>query len=257
MAYPNFPDKHHHAALFEPEEFLAYLREQGAMHPGVVPKAFVLLYEQSLFQHIEQNVAVEPVAHRNRRYYSLAQGDGSVGVAGGFGAGAPAATMVLEELIALGARRFVSIGFAGAVDPGLAIGDIVVCDEAIRDEGVSHHYAASSDRARPSRPLTEKLVHALDRTDTKFVTGPTWTIDAPYRETVAEVRHYRAEGVLTVEMEAAALFAVGAFRQIDIAAAFVISDLLSGERWHARFHDAVEPLRQLYATTINVLSGEG
>jgi hypothetical protein len=50
---------------------------------------------------------------------------------------------------------------------------------------------------------------------------------------------------------------VGAFRQIDIAAAFVISDLLSDERWHAQFHDAVEPLQRLYAATLDVLSAVG
>jgi uridine phosphorylase len=254
VPYPNFPDKYSHAALFEPQEFLAYLREQGALHPGLVPDSFVLLYERRLFEHVERDPSVEPVAHRNRRYYSLAHGDKAVGVAGGFGAGAPAVTMVLEELIALGARRFVSIGFAGAIDPTLAIGDVVVCNEAIRDEGVSHHYLAPDDRACPSRPLTERLQRALARAQTPFVTGPTWTIDTPYRETAEEVRHYRAAGVLTVEMEAAALFAVSAFRNIDIAAAFVISDLLSDDRWHAQFHDAVEPLRHLYTATLDAFS---
>ena len=34
---------------------------------------------------------------------------------------------------------------------------------------------------------------------------PTWTTDAPYRETVEEITRYRGEGILTVEMEAAAL----------------------------------------------------
>ena len=53
------------------------------------------------------------------------------------------------------------------------------------------------------------------------------------------------------------VFAVGAFRQIDIAAAFVVSDLLFDKRWHAQFHDAVEPLRQLYTSTVDVLSALG
>ncbi len=254
MSYPNFPGKHEHAALFEPQEFLAYLRDQGALHPGLVPDSFVLLYERSLFEEIERSATLEPVAHRNRRYYSLAHGAGSVGVAGGFGAGAPAATMVLEELIALGARRFISIGLAGALNPDLAVGDIVVCSEAVRDEGVSHHYLAPQDRVRPSRPLTTTLQRVLHRTHMRFVTGPSWTIDAPYRETTAEVQHYRSDGVLAVEMEAAALFAVASYRRIDIAAAFVISDLLTDDRWHAQFHDAIRPLRQLYTATLDALT---
>ena len=44
--------------------------------------------------------------------------------------------------------------------------------------------------------------------------GTSWTIDAPYRETVAEIRRYRQEGVATVDMEASALFAVAAYRGV-------------------------------------------
>ena len=84
----------------------------------------------------------------------------------------------------------------------------------------------------------------------------TWTIDTPYRETIDEVRHYQADGVLTVEMEAAALFAVGVHRGVDVAAAFVISDLLTEDRWHGQFHDAVDPLHRLYHATLRVLGGD-
>jgi hypothetical protein len=66
--------------------------------------------------------------------------------------------------------------------------------------------------------------------------GLAWTIDAPYRETVAEARSYQAEGVVCVEMEAAALFTVGQYRSVDVAAAFVISDhLLAEDRWTHAF----------------------
>ena len=65
--------------------------------------------------------------------------------------------------------------------------------------------------------------------------GPTWTIDSPYRETLAEIRHYRAQGVRSVEMEAAALFAVGQVREIEVAAAFCYSDLLGGTAWEPHF----------------------
>jgi uridine phosphorylase len=60
-------------------------------------------------------------------------------VVGGFGIGAPAAATVLEELIALGVREFISIGTAGCLQPQRALGEAIVCTGAIRDEGVSHH----------------------------------------------------------------------------------------------------------------------
>jgi purine-nucleoside phosphorylase len=68
-----------------------------------------------------------------------------------------------------------------------------------------------------------------------FQRGPTWTIDTRYRETVDEVRHYRREGVLTVEMEAAALFAVAVVRGVEAASVFVLSDLLGETEWTPEF----------------------
>ena len=256
MPYPNFEGKHASDALFGPEHFLAYLREQGGLHPESVPEAFVMCYERRLFDEIERDELVRPVAHRSRRYFAIDVGDAQIGVAGGFGIGAPAAAVVLEELIALGARRFVSIGLAGALCGDLAIGDLVVCTEAVRDEGVSHHYVPASRTIAPSTELTERLRRALEEEAVAFTVGPTWTIDTPYRETIDEVRHYQADGVLTVEMEAAALFAVGVHRGVDVAAAFVISDLLTEDRWHGQFHDAVDPLHRLYHATLRVLGGD-
>ncbi|MGH9269927.1 MAG: nucleoside phosphorylase, partial [Ilumatobacteraceae bacterium] len=67
--------------------------------------------------------------------------------------------------------------------------------------------------------------------------GSAWTIDAPFRETVAEARHYVDNGVAVVEMEAAALFTVGAVRGVDVASAFAISDSLADGEWVPQFGD--------------------
>ena len=60
--------------------------------------------------------------------------------------------------------------------------------------------------------MTAVLGAALRGSGLAFRPGVSWTIDTPYRETVAEARHYQAEGVLCVEMEAAALFPVAEVR---------------------------------------------
>ena len=124
----------------------------------------------------------------------------------------------------------------------MAIGDIVVCDRAIRDEGTSHHYLPPDTYAHASSAATARLVDALQATGTPHSVGTSWTIDAPYRETIAEVRHYQAEGVLAVEMEAAALFAVAAYRGVEMGSLLTISDTLGdlnlgpalSLRYHAR-----------------------
>ena len=49
-------------------------------------------------------------------------------------------------------------------------------------------------------------------------------------------RRYQAEGVLCVEMEAAALFAVAKVRGLQVASAFTISDSLADLVWNPQFH---------------------
>ena len=107
--------------------------------------------------------------------------------------------------------------------------------------------------------MTAALGAALRESGLAFRPGVSWTIDAPYRETVAEARHYQAEGVLCVEMEAAALFAVAEVRGLRLASAFVISDSLAELVWSPRFHDpAVQAgLIGLYqAAVAALLAGE-
>jgi uridine phosphorylase len=197
----------------------------------------VLCYQRSLFKSILTMEGLEPPArqgalHALRRLPST---QGRVGVLGQFGIGAPAAAAALEELAALGTARFVSIGTAGSLQRDLRVGDLVLCEAAIRDEGVSHHYLPPARLALPSPALTERLGAEIGAAGFEVRVGTSWTIDAPYRETVAEARHYQAENVLCVEMEAAALFAVGSFRGVEVASAFVISDSLAELVWDPQF----------------------
>jgi len=234
-SYPNFAGKHGHEAIFSPAEVVASLMANGPV-PG--PDAVILTYQQFLLDELRERGVQPATAYPGpwRSLWFTGGGARTIAVVGGFGIGAPAATTVLEELIALGAREFISIGAAGCLQPRCGFGEAVVCTGAIRDEGVSHHYALAEKFAWPSETLTRRLTQALSADGTAPHCGLAWTIDAPYRETVAEARSYQAEGVVCVEMEAAALFTVGRYRGIDVAAAFVISDhLLAEDRWTHAF----------------------
>ena len=226
--FPNFPDKHSHDAIIEPAE-IARMTASQRTHP--VPEAAILTYAGHLTRTVAARpgvVVAEGYGTPLRRLHIV---DG-IGIATDFGIGSPAAAMVTEDLIALGVRRIVNIGLAGGLQRHCGIGEIVVCTDAIRDEGVSHHYLPPGHHARPSAALTERLGAALGE---PLHHGATWTIDAPYRETVAEARHYQEQGVLTVEMEAAAVFAVASYRGAEAAAAFAISDSLAELVWNPRF----------------------
>lgn len=234
-SFPNFPGKHDHEAFFSPQDFLAYLDQLGAVPSFVVPEGVIFCFQPSLLRHIEQQHDIAPVPLFGGTFSLLPGVDHRVGVCGGFGIGAPGVTTLLEELIAIGVQRFVSVGTAGALARELRVADIVVCDRAIRDEGISHHYLAPARYAHASLALTDRLENTLRAAGRRSVGGASWTIDTPYRETVAEARHYQAEGVVTVEMEAAALFAVAEYRGVELAAAFAISDSLADLVWNPQF----------------------
>ena len=147
------------------------------------------------------------------------------------GVGAPLAAGFFEESIAHGCERFVAVGTAGALVPDVTVGHVVVPTSAVRDEGTSYHYQPAARTSEPSPEGVKAVVTALERHGVPFVTGATWTTDAFYRETRAKVERRVAEGCLTVEMEAAALFAVAAFRRVPIGMILTASDSLADEEW--------------------------
>jgi uridine phosphorylase len=235
-SYPNFAGKHAGQALFTAADFVAYLRQVGALDDGKAPGGVVLCYQRSLYDHVLRAEGLKP-PRRGDFPLALPSTGGKVGLLGQFGIGAPAATAILEQLAALGTSAVVSVGTAGSLQRDLEPGDLVLCEAAVRDEGVSHHYLPPGRLAAASAEMTAILGAALRESGLAFRAGVSWTIDAPYRETVAEARHYQAEGVLCVEMEAAALFAVAEIRGLRLASAFVISDSLAELVWSPRFHD--------------------
>jgi uridine phosphorylase len=248
--FPNFDGKHRFESIISPQDAVASVLD----HPDtVVPDAAILTYGRTMARHAVEAWGARAIDDYPGRWYRLMlieRGGVEVGVVGDFGIGAPVAAMVLEELAALGVRRFLSVGVAGGLRADAAFGQLVLCTAALRDEGVSHHYVPAARLAYPSERLTEALGAALSARGALYSRGPTWTIDAPFRETLEEARAYQAEGLLTVEMEAAALFAVGRYRGVDVASAFVVSDtLLAGDRW--AFDFAAEAVQEGRRTLID------
>ncbi|MBN2415708.1 nucleoside phosphorylase [bacterium] len=246
MTIPHYPDKTGHPGLFGPEDFLTY-HYRG---DHTFPDRYIIIYDPGLLKRIQSLPGM-------KRLGRIIPGAdlftcGKTGIAAMKGVGAPHAAAALEELIALGGGRFLSIGTAG----GLQSRGVFVCEKALRDEGTSYHYLPAARFSLPDADLTAELAAALAKADIGYQRAPSWTTDAPYRETRPEVDMYRREGIATVEMESAALFAVAAFRNVRIAAAFVVSDLLDRE-WEPAFHhaDTKASLDTLFQAALDLLNG--
>ncbi|HLG63415.1 MAG TPA: nucleoside phosphorylase [Ktedonosporobacter sp.] len=160
------------------------------------------------------------------------------------GVGGPLTAAVLEEVIALGCRKFIACGGAGVLNGDLALGHIVVPTAAIRDEGTSYHYLPPAREVPASAEGVAAIERVLQEHHCDYVLGKTWTTDAIYRETAAKVQQRRAEGCLTVEMEAASFFAVAQFRNVQFAQMLYGGDDLSGEQWDSRHWDKHTSVRE-------------
>jgi uridine phosphorylase len=148
--------------------------------------------------------------------------------------GAPMAVLTLEKLIALGAQRIIVYGWCGSLNDTLHIGDILLPTWAVSSEGTSTHYPVD---ARPeSHASTRQLLSDhLTAQGLNVRTGPVWTTDAPYRESVAQVKSFGARDILGVDMEYAALAAAAAFRKIELTAVLLVSDELWSGKWQPGF----------------------
>ncbi|MBN1219899.1 MAG: nucleoside phosphorylase [Anaerolineae bacterium] len=150
------------------------------------------------------------------------------------GVGAPLAAGLLEEVIALGGKKFIACGGAGVLDREIAVGHLLVPTAAIRDEGTSYHYLPPSREVSPSPEAIAAIETVLKRRNVDYLLAKTWTTDAYFRETRQKTAMRRSEGCLTVEMEAAAMFAVAQFRGVQIGQILYGGDNLDSDAWDHR-----------------------
>ena len=229
QAYPILEFDPARAALIEPKH----------LHAGIdMPERAVVCFFQDVIATLLRD-------HKARLLYNLASEIGlhpiyEVTLRGMRlavfhpGVGAPLAAGLLEEVIALGGRKFIACGGCGVLDSAIALGHVLVPHAAVRDEGTSYHYLPPAREVEASPRAVAAIEQALEAAGTEYLKTKTWTTDALYRETPDKVKRRRAEGCLTVEMEAAAFFAVARFRNVEFGQILYGGDDVGGEVWDGR-----------------------
>ncbi|WP_255170359.1 nucleoside phosphorylase [Natrononativus amylolyticus] len=140
------------------------------------------------------------------------------------GIGCPSAAIAVEELSNVGVETFVRVGTTGALQADVEIGDMVVATGAAKNEGTSKRYEAVEYPAVPDYEVLSALVDAAERHaaqraaesangeavsgDEEVHVGPIASDDAYYAESDDAVADWEAAGLLSVEMEAAAVFSL-------------------------------------------------
>lgn len=196
-------------SVFQPENLLREGRRQRGLPDEPVPEVCVLDPDGDIVRQIRRD-------GRGRRARGWAcyhteldafSHDGlEIGVVG-CAVGAPFAVLVAEQLFVSGCRLLISVTSAGQIVARGAPPYFVLIDRALRDEGTSLHYLSPGVAAVADRALADAVFAGVGGMEQPVHRGTSWTTDAPYRETVAEIEAARRLGVDAVEMEAAALYA--------------------------------------------------
>ena len=241
--------------MIEPTGVIRERNKAGLQPSTPVPNGAIICYDSTLWKWISTLPNRIECDGWLKGSYLLPRNNSMILVSKAAGFGAPTAVMTLEELAAYGITKFINLGTAGGLQKDMKVGDMVVCEKAIRDEGTSHHYLPGEKYARAGKELTADLCTALEKRAIRFRKGISWTTDAAYRETIEELQKFRNEGVLTVEMEASALFAVGAFRGVSVSSVFTVSDILTEEGWKQGYHseEKNEGLKWIFEAAEEVL----
>ena len=148
--------------------------------------------------------------------------------------GAASSGAQLEELFVLGIEKFIVYGSCGVLYEDIDDCSIIIPNAAVRDEGMSYHYAPPSDEIVANPKYIPEFTAFLDELEISYRIGKTWTTDAFYRETKAKMEKRKEQGCICVEMECSALAAVTAFRGKELFQFLYTADCLDGTKWDER-----------------------
>lgn len=202
-------DDYNEPSIFTPENLLREARRQKQLPLTVVPEVCVLDPDGDLVRQLwAQGRAEKDVgwACYHTDLYRVPTEGLELGIVG-CAVGASFAVLVAEQLFASGCRLLISMTSAGRLKEIREPPYFILIDRALRDEGTSYHHLPPSEFSEADSKLLNAVGTVLLSGRSDVVRGATWTTDAPYRETERAITARKAQELLAVEMEAAALYA--------------------------------------------------
>ena len=222
---------------FDPDsEEIVKFELQRSFHPTQnFPETVIMTFKDKTFCALESLCPTEVIATlregRDVPIYKLDWNGRGIGIFQTLIGGAGTAGL-LEEALAMGAKKVLLYGACGVLDSALAAGHFILPTQAYRDEGTSYHYMPVSDYV--DIPTAERLGEIFDELHLPYVKGRVWTTDAFYRETRNNMEKRRADGCIAVDMECASAMAVAQFRGAEVYEFFYAEDSLDGDAWDPR-----------------------
>ena len=197
-------------------------------NPGDYADACLLPGDPLRAKYIAETYLDSPVLRNEERamYGYTGEFEGKPVSVQATGMGCPSAAIVVEELVQLGVRRLIRVGTCGGLQPDLKLGDLIVAVSAVAADSTAAHLVNEPHTPTADWELVHDAVHSAKELGKPVRVCPIVSSDLFYNPDEGQYDRWSKRGVLAVEMEAAALFTVGALRGVDAGCLLVVSDII-------------------------------
>jgi purine-nucleoside phosphorylase len=179
------------------------------------------------------------------------------------GMGAPSMSIVVEELLRLGAERLIRVGTCGGIGRGIKTGEIVIAAAASPVDGATQTYLHGDPYAPTADfALVRALVETAEKNGQKPHVGQVATVDVFYNPDSDYFSKWRSRGVLAFEMETSVLYylasrARAAGANVAAATILTVSDILSEEATSEESYMPLDELNRSIERTIEIALDAG
>lgn len=215
---PRFTAKMHMEQYFE--------KNRIHIEEFVCPELAIILWDEYILARLFKNMKLRRLPNLGLgMYIYVCEIESKTVLVANLPIGSPIAANTLEELKVLGVKKVLGIGFTGTLQPDINFGNIILPNACLSEEGTSKHYIGTDEsRLVPDPALKEEILSFCGGENIKLFTGKAWTTDAFYREYIEKIEQYREEGILCVDMETSAMYAVGNAIELPVCNLLLVSD---------------------------------
>lgn len=143
------------------------------------------------------------------------------------GMGTPSLSIVVEELISLGAEIFIRIGTCGSINKLADLQDIILATSASSSHDIfSRKFDGACFSASSDFMLNLKIFETAKKNNIKLLCGDILTSETFYEDNFDLYKKFANYGILAVEMESYALFGLAKKYGKKATALLTVSDIV-------------------------------
>lgn len=169
------------------------------------------------------------------------------------GMGAAEIETTMGAISKLPIEYLIAIGWVGAIDPKIKIGDLILPTIALRGENTTDYYLPRGINISPNKTLNYKLEQNLIRKKIKYFKGRVFTTPAPFKETPQFINILQENKIIGVEMECSVLFTLSKLQRKRASALLVVSDNPSTFDTHALNNNLEKKEEKGFERAVNIV----